>query len=74
MNAYRFSVIIEKDKYGYYAFCPEIQGCYAQGDTYEEVLENIKDAIRLHVEDRLNDGEEIPQPESVSLTSLEVAV
>ncbi len=41
---------------------------------YEEALENIKDAIRLHVEDRLKSGEEIPQPESVSLTSLEVAV
>ncbi len=74
MTYYRFSVVIEKDKAGYFAFCPELQGCYTQGDTYEEVLENIKDAIRLHVEDRLEDGEEIPQSESVSLTSMEVAV
>jgi predicted RNase H-like HicB family nuclease len=74
MNVYRFSVIIEKDKEGYFAFCPELQGCYTQGDTYEEALENIKDAIRLHVEDRIEGGEEIPQPESVSLTSLEVTV
>lgn len=28
----------------------------SQGDTYEETLENIKDAIRLHVEDRIEDG------------------
>ncbi len=74
MSPYRFSVIIEKNKEGYFASCPELQGCYTQGDTYEEVLENIKDAIRLHVEDRLEDGEEIPQSESVSLTSMEVAV
>jgi len=74
MSVYRFSVVIEKDKEGYFAFCPELQGYYTQGDTYEEVLENIKDAIRLHVEDRLEDGEEIPQSESVSLTSMEVAV
>lgn len=74
MKQYRFSVVIERDNDGYFAFCPELQGCYAQGGTYEEVLENIKDAIRLHVEDRLEAGEEIPQPESVSLTSLEVAV
>ena len=47
---------------------------YTQGDTYEEVLENIKDAIRLHVNDRLDSGEEVPQSQSVSLTSLEVAV
>jgi len=74
MSNYRFSVVIERDKEGYFAFCPELQGCYTQGNTYEEVLENIEDAIRLHVEDRLEAGEEIPQAESVSLTSMEVAV
>ena len=74
MKTYRFSVIVEKDKDGYFASCPELQGCYTQADTYEDVLGNIKDAIYLHVEDRLKGGEEIPQPETVSLTSLEVAV
>jgi predicted RNase H-like HicB family nuclease len=74
MEKYRFSVVIEKDQDGYFAFCPELQGCYTQGESYEEVLENVRDAIRLHVEDRLASGESISQPESVSLTSLEVAV
>jgi predicted RNase H-like HicB family nuclease len=74
MKTYRFSVITEKDSEGYFAFCPELQGCYTQGNTYEEVLDNIKDAIRLHLEDRLEYEEEIPQSESVSLTSLEVAI
>ncbi len=73
-RVFRFSVVIEKDRDGYFAFSPELQGCYAQGDTYEEALESIRDAIRLHVEDRLETGEEIPQPESISLTSLEVTV
>ncbi|MDD4651838.1 MAG: type II toxin-antitoxin system HicB family antitoxin [Methanothrix sp.] len=71
---YHFSVVIEKDKDGYFAFAPELQGCYTQGETYEKAIENIRDAIRLHVEDRLDGGEEIPQAESISLTSLEVAV
>ena len=74
MKTYRFSIVIEKDEEGYFAFCPELQGCYTQGDTYEEVLENIKDAIRLHVNDRLDNREEVPQTQSVSLTSLEVVV
>lgn len=74
MTVYRFSVVIEKDADGYFAFCPELQGCYTQGDSYEEVLENIKDAIRLHIEDRLESKEEVPVAESISLTSLEVAV
>ncbi len=74
MKNYRFSIAIEKDENGYFAFCPELQGCYAQGDTYEEALENIKDIIRLHVEDRIESREEIPQFESISLTTLELAV
>ena len=74
MSTYKFSVVIEKDSDGYFAFCPELQGCYTQGETYEEALENIKDAIRLHIEDRIESGEEIPQSESVSLTLMEVAV
>jgi predicted RNase H-like HicB family nuclease len=74
MEAYKFSVVVEKSIDGYFAFCPELQGCYTQGDTYEEVMENIKDAIRLHIEDRVGNGEEIPQAESVSLTLMEVAV
>ena len=74
MPNYRISVIVEKDADGYYAFCPGLQGCYTQGDTYEEAMENIEDAIHLHIEDRKEAGEDIPLIESISMTSLEVAV
>ena len=42
--------------------------------TFEDVIENIRDAIRLHIEDRIEDGDQIVLPESISLTSIEVAV
>ena len=74
MTNYRFSVIVERDDTGYIATCNELQGCYTQGDTYEEVIENIKDAISLHVEDRIESGDTIPQPQNVSLTLMELAV
>jgi predicted RNase H-like HicB family nuclease len=74
MKRYRFTVVVEKDANGYAAFCPDLQGCYTQGETYEEAVNNMRDAIRLHVEDRLEAGEPIGQPEAVSLTSLEIAV
>ena len=74
MTQYRLSVIVEKDKDGYIALCPELEGCYTQGDTYEEVMENIRDAIQLHIEDRLSMGETIDTYDTVSLTSLEVTV
>ncbi len=57
MPVYRISVVIEKDEDGYFAYSPELQGCYTQGGTYEEVLENIKDAIKLHIIDRLEERE-----------------
>jgi predicted RNase H-like HicB family nuclease len=74
MNKYKFSVVIEKDEAGYYAFCPELQGCFTQGNSYEEIIDNIKDAIKLHIQDRLDDGENIKQPDYISLASIEVAV
>jgi len=51
MKKYQFPVYIEKDKDGYFATCPLLQGCYTQGKTYEEVLDNIRDAIKLIVQD-----------------------
>jgi predicted RNase H-like HicB family nuclease len=74
MKKYRISIVVEKDEDGYFAFTPELQGCYAQGDTYEEVLENIKDVIKLHIEDRIESKEEINEIESISLTAMEVEV
>ena len=73
-SSFVLPIIIEKDHDGYFATCPSLQGCYTQGGTYEEVLENIADAIRLHIEDRLANGEPVPQGEFVSLTTLEVSL
>ncbi len=45
-----FDVVIEKDESGVYiAYVPALPGCYSQGDTIEETLKNIKEAIELHL-------------------------
>lgn len=67
-------IVVEADSDGYFVSCPPLQGCYSQGDSYEEAVENIKDAIRLHIEDRIANGEEVPEKVSVSLSTVEVAV
>ena len=67
-------MVIERDKHGFVAFCPELQGCYAQGKTHEEALKSIKDAIKLHVADLRAEGEELPHIELVSLSTVAVAV
>jgi predicted RNase H-like HicB family nuclease len=69
-----FPIIFEKDGDGYYVYCSALQGCYTDGDTYEEALANIDEVIRLHVEDRLANGEEIPANEIVSFATPEVEV
>jgi len=42
--------VIEKDEYGYYAYCPELEGAQSQGDSLEEVMANIKEAVELYLE------------------------
>lgn len=69
-----FTVVVEEDEAGYYAYCPQLQGCRTQGETYEEALKNIKEAIELHVEDRIKDGESWEQLRSVKVTSLGLSV
>ena len=46
---YQLPVVIEKDEDGYYAYCPSLEGCQTQGDTYKEILFNIKEAISLYI-------------------------
>ena len=61
MPDYRFTVVVERDEDGVYvASVPRLQGCYTQEGTYVEALENIKDAIRLHILARKDLGEPIP--------------
>jgi predicted RNase H-like HicB family nuclease len=74
MKQLTLPIVIEADSDGYFVSCPALQGCYSQGESYEEAVANIKDAIRLRVEDRLADGEEIPENVSISLSMVDVAV
>jgi predicted RNase H-like HicB family nuclease len=70
-------VIIEQDEDGVFiAECPALQGCYAQGKTYEEAIENIKDVITMCIEE-LKEGKKkinLKYPEVIGIKSLEVAV
>ena len=47
---YRVAVLLTKDKHGYYVNCPELPGCYSQGDTFEDAMSNIREAVELYLE------------------------
>lgn len=46
----KLNIVIEKDAHGYFAFCPALKGCHTQGDTFEEVLSNIREAAEPYLE------------------------
>jgi predicted RNase H-like HicB family nuclease len=65
-----FNVTIDRDEDGIWiAECPSIPGCVSQGETKDEALENIKDAIRLCLEVRAEQG----LPLTVETRQVEVA-
>ncbi len=46
----KYKVNIEKSDEGYSVWCPGLPGCWSQGQTEEEALENIKDAVKSYLE------------------------
>jgi len=71
---YQMPVFVERDDKWFSAFCPSLQGCYAQGKTLEGAIENIRGVIELHIKDRIKGKESIPSHKLVSMTTLEVTV
>ena len=56
------------------AYVPDLPGCVTTGKTLEEIERNIREAVELHLEGMLEDGEPIPEPStSVSFVELKVA-
>lgn len=61
----RYAVIIEKGKKNYGVYCPDVPGCVSVGDTVEECLANIREALLFHFEGMREDREPIPDPVSL---------
>jgi len=74
MSAYKFSVVIEKDEHGYYAYCPELEGCQSQGDSLEDVIANMKEAVELYVETLPEEEIKESLSKEILTTALEVQV
>lgn len=48
----KYVVLIHKNDDGtYWGECPELPGCFSQGDTTDELLEHMKEAIELYLKD-----------------------
>ena len=58
---HRFLVVIEKAEGNYSAYSPDLPGCVATGDTAREAEVSMYEALRLHVEGMMEDGDPIPE-------------
>ena len=59
-----YLIVIEKSEDGYGAYCPDVPGCVAVGDTKEEARKEFLEALEFHIEGLKEDGLPIPQPTS----------
>ncbi|MDJ0648235.1 MAG: type II toxin-antitoxin system HicB family antitoxin [Xenococcaceae cyanobacterium MO_188.B19] len=63
---YNYTVLLEKEpEGGYHAFCPILKGCHSQGDTVEEAIENITEAVELYLESLIADNQPIPKEDLI---------
>ena len=64
----KYSVVVHKDVGSDYGVTvPDLPGCFSAGQTFEEALESVKEAIACHLEGILMDG--VPIPERASMVS-----
>lgn len=66
-------VIHPAEEGGYWAEVPDLDGCFAQGETLDELLEDARQAIVSHLDALRADGRTIAAPRGVLVTSVRVA-
>jgi predicted RNase H-like HicB family nuclease len=72
MESYRYTVILERETDGgYHASSPTLKGCHTQGDTLDEAVENMQEAIAAYLESLRSHGEPIPA-EDILIKPVEV--
>ena len=62
----QYTVIVERGTQSWGAYVPDLPGCIAAGDTREEAIRLIREAIEFHIEGLLEKGEAVPEPHSFS--------
>jgi predicted RNase H-like HicB family nuclease len=68
----RYTVILEpEEEGGFHIWCPALKGCHSQGDTQEEAVANIQEAIAAYLESLQAEG--LPLPDDVAIQQVEAA-
>jgi predicted RNase H-like HicB family nuclease len=62
MKIRSYAVVIEPTGTGYSAYVPDLPGCVGTGRTLDEIERNMREAIELHLEGMVEDGDPVPEP------------
>jgi predicted RNase H-like HicB family nuclease len=62
----RYAIVVERGPTSYGAYVPDLPGCVAAGETREEALRLIREAIEFHIEEMQTDGIPVPEPSSTA--------
>jgi len=70
-----YTVIIhDAEEGGYWVEVPALPGCFSQGETIEEALQNVREAITLHLEALSEEGQQVPQDDIRLIARVPVAL
>ena len=58
----QYTIVIEESPRNHAAYVPDLPGCVATGTTREEVVSEVRQAIRFHIESLREHGEPVPEP------------
>jgi len=76
MTAKLSMICTKQSNDSYFAICPEVRGCFTQGDTYEDAVANLKELVEITVKEDLTEEEieNITQSKTKIFSEFEIAV
>lgn len=58
----KYAVVFEQTPNSFGAYAPDVPGCGSAGETRDEIRANIREALSIHIEEMVRDGEPVPEP------------
>jgi predicted RNase H-like HicB family nuclease len=69
----QYTVVVHSaEEGGYWVDVPSLPGCFSQGETIDEAMNNVREAIELHIQGLKDDGQEVPKEEGLGIGRVDV--
>ena len=69
----QYTVVVHSaEEGGYWVDVPSLPGCFSQGETIDEAMNKVREAIELHIEGLKGEGQEVPKEEGLVIGRVDV--